>query len=62
MAEVKRSGFFTLVYRLNIDKKPVYVQLKASMVEEKDGLRLIVGVYDIDEQERQEDKIKLKRE
>jgi diguanylate cyclase (GGDEF)-like protein len=55
MAEVKRSGIFTLVYRLMMDGKPVYVQLKAAMVEEKEGPRLIVGIYDIDAQVRQEE-------
>ena len=55
LAEVKRSGIFTLVYRLMMDKKPVYVQLKAAMVEEKEGPRLIVGIYDIDAQVKQEE-------
>lgn len=55
MAEIKRSGIFTLVYRLIMDEKPVYVQLKAAMVEEKEGPRLIVGIYDIDAQVRQEE-------
>ena len=37
------------------DGEPRYVQLKASMVEEKEGSRLIVGVNDIDSQVRQEE-------
>ena len=54
MAEIKRSGIFTLRYRLIIDEKPKYVQLKAAMVEEPEGPRLIVGINDVDVQVRQE--------
>lgn len=53
MAEVERSGIFTLGYRLLIDEKPIHVQIKAAMVEEKEGLRLVVGINDIDVQVRQ---------
>ena len=35
--------------------KPRYVQLKAALVEEKDGARLIVGISDIDAQVRHEE-------
>ena len=55
IAEVERRGIFTLRYRLMIKNKPVHVQLKAAMVEEKEGLRLIVGLTDIDTQVRQEE-------
>ena len=55
MAEIKRAGIFTLSYRLMIEKRPVYVQLKAAMVEEKAGPRLVVGISDIDAQVRQEE-------
>lgn len=55
LAEVERHGIFTLSYRLLIDGKPRYVQLKAAMVEEKEGARLVVGVNDIDNQVRQEE-------
>ena len=53
MSEIKRSGIFTLVYRLMMDGKPIYVQMNAAMVEEKEGPRLIVGLNDIDAQYRQ---------
>ena len=53
--EVERRGIFTVSYRLLIDGKPRYVQLKAAMVEEKEGPRLIFGVNDIDNQVRQEE-------
>ena len=38
-----------------IDGKPRYVQLKAAMIDEKDGQRLIVGVNDIDSVVRHEE-------
>ena len=54
MAEIERNGIFTLGYRVMIEGRPRYVQLKAAMVEEKEGPRLIVGLNDIDAQVRQE--------
>ena len=55
MAEVERSGIFTLGYRIMTEGKPVHYQLKAAMVEEKEGPRLVVGLNDIDAQVRQEE-------
>ena len=54
LAEVERSGIFTLGYRLLTEGEPIHVQLKAAMVEEKEGRRLVVGLNDIDTQVRQE--------
>ena len=54
-SEIERSGIFSLTYRILLDGKPVYVQLKAAMVEEKEGRRLIVGLTDIDSHIRQEE-------
>ena len=56
MAEVGQYGIFTLSFRLVIENKPRYVQMKAAAVEEKEGKRLIVGLNDIDAQVRQEEK------
>ena len=53
-SEIERSGIFSLTYRIMLNGKPVYVQLKAAMVEEKEGRRLIVGLTDIDSHIRQE--------
>lgn len=53
MAEIERNGIFTLEYRLIMENKPLHVQMKAAMVEEKEGSRLIVGLNDIDAQYRQ---------
>ena len=55
MAEIKRRGIFTVSYRLLQEGQPLYVQLKAAMVEEKEGARLIAGINDIDAQVRQEE-------
>ena len=55
MEEVARSGMFTMTYRLIIGGKPTYVRLRATMVEEKDGPRLIVGINNIDSAVRQEE-------
>ena len=54
LAEVERSGIFTLGYRIMMEGRWMYVQMKAAMAEEKEGLRLIVGLNNIDAQVRQE--------
>ena len=48
MEEIRQNGIYELMYRLMIDGTPTYVSLKAALVEEKDGSRLIVGVSNID--------------
>ena len=53
LAEIERTGNFTLVYRVLMDGQPLYVQMNAAMLEEKDGNRLIVGLNNIDVQYRQ---------
>ena len=58
MAEIERSGIFTLGYRLNMDGKPINVLLKAAMIEEREGRRLIVGINDVEAQIRQEEEYK----
>ena len=55
LADIERSGIFAVSYRLMIDGEPRYMRLKAGMVEEKNGRRLIVGINDIDLQVRQEE-------
>ena len=57
MAEIERNGIFTFGYRFMMKGLPIHVQMKAAMVEEKEGLRLIVGLNDIDVQVRQEKEI-----
>lgn len=55
LAEIVRSGIFAMTYRLMIHDKPTYIRLKANMVEEAEGRRLIVGINDVDAQVRQEE-------
>jgi|GEM_PF-557908 len=54
LSEIERSGIFILDYRLIFNGKPIYVQLKAAMVEENEGRRLIIGINNIDSHVRQE--------
>ena len=56
MAEIERNGIFTLAYRVMMEDRPVHVQMNAAMVEEEEGLRLIVGLNDVDAQYRQKEK------
>ena len=56
MAEIERSGIFTLDYRLMMDNGPVYVQMKAALVEEKEGPRLIVGLNNVDAEVRRRER------
>jgi len=58
MSEIERTGIFSYGYRLIRGNTPVYVQLKAAMVDEKEGPRLIVGINDIDTHVRQEKVLK----
>ena len=55
LSEIRRSGIFALTYRLAAEGKPSFVQMRAAMVEEKEGRRLVVGISDVDVQVRQED-------
>ncbi|MBO4899447.1 MAG: hypothetical protein J5509_04090, partial [Lachnospiraceae bacterium] len=44
LEEIKKTGAFTMIYRLMIGGNPNYVQLKASMLNEDGADKLIVGV------------------
>lgn len=55
MEEAANNGIFTLSYRLMINDEPRCVQLKAAMIDEEYGRRMVVGVNDIDAQVRQEE-------
>ncbi len=55
LSAIERSGIFSLSYRLKLGDKLNYVQIKAAMVEEKEGARLIVGINDVDSSVRQEE-------
>ena len=53
LASIERDGIFSIGYRLMMDGEALHVQMSAAMVEENEGLRLIVGLNDIDAQYRQ---------
>lgn len=55
LAKIEQDGIFTLSYRLIYGGKSIFVQLKAALVNEREGQRLIVGVNDVDVQVRQEE-------
>ena len=55
LSEIERSGIFAMSYRIILDGKAKYVRLKAAMVNEKEGRRLIIGLNDIDTHVRQEE-------
>ena len=46
--DIEDKGMFEMMYRLVINDKPVFVLLRAAMVEEKDGPKIIFGVTNID--------------
>ncbi len=54
LAQIKSKGMFTLNYRLIISDRPIYAQLKATMVHENEEDNLIIGVVNIDEEVRRE--------
>lgn len=55
LPDVENHGIFTLSYRLMLGGRPCYVQLKAALLEEQGGRRLVIGVIDIDKQVRREE-------
>ena len=55
LEEIRRHGIFSVGYRLMLEGKPHHAQLRAAIVEEKEGPRLIVGVMDVDARIRQEE-------
>ena len=54
LREIHEKGLFTLKYRLVLERRPIYVRLKATIVEEDSGKRLLVGILNITEQVRQD--------
>ena len=55
LEEIGKNGAYALRYRIVLDGRPVHALLKAVLVEEKDGPRLIVALIDVDAQVQQED-------
>lgn len=55
ISEIEKCGIFSLTYRLIMNGRPNYIQLKAAMVNEQGGRRLVVGITDIEDLVRQEE-------
>ena len=53
LAEIRRSGRFSVNYRLLIDGNPVNVTLRAALLEESGRPQLIIGVANVDNQWKQ---------
>jgi len=49
LRDIEDNGLFEFNYRMMIGDEAVHVSLKAAMVEEKTGQRIIVGISNIDE-------------
>ncbi|MBQ2528188.1 MAG: GGDEF domain-containing protein, partial [Spirochaetales bacterium] len=54
MQGIEQNGIFLFNYRLLVDKQPKFVSLRAAIVNEADGPKLIVGICDIDSQVRRD--------
>lgn len=48
ISEIERSGIYMISFKTCINNMMKYVQLKAAMVDEPDGKKLVVGINDID--------------
>lgn len=55
MKEIGKRGLFALSLRFVMDSRPVHVRLRAAFVVEKEGMRLIVGINNIEATVRQEE-------
>ena len=54
MSILERDGTFTMKYRLVIGDTPIWVSMKATLLEDKDGRHLIIGTNNIDAQMKRE--------
>ena len=52
--QIEQKGIFENYHRLMIGGEPLYVVMKAAIVQEEDGDKLIVGILNIDERVRKE--------
>ena len=55
LSEINKNGMYALSLRMVFGDSPGYVQVKAALVEEADGRKLIVGISDIESLVRQEE-------
>ena len=59
---LKQDGIFTTKYRLMIDGEPVYISMKATLLEDEDGSHLVIGTNNIDAQMRREQEFRRRME
>ncbi len=52
--DIAENGFFENTHRLNIKGKPIYVTMRATVVTEDGESKLIVGIFNIDDQIKRE--------
>lgn len=62
MSILERDGSFTMTYRLMMSGEPVYVSMKATLMEDEDGRYLIIGTNNIDAQMKREEAYRRKME
>jgi len=55
MSILERDGSFTMKYRIVMEEGPVYVSMKATLLEDGDGRHLIIGTNNIDAQMKREE-------
>ena len=54
MSILERDGSFTMKYRLMMGETPVWVSMKATLLEDRDGRHLVIGMNNIDAQMKRE--------
>lgn len=60
MSILERDGSFTTKYRLMFGDTPVYVSMKATLLDDEDGRYLIIGTNNIDAQMKREEEYREK--
>ena len=55
MQILERDGSFTMKYRLMFGDRPVYVSMKATLLDDENGRHLIIGTNNIDAQMKREE-------
>ncbi len=54
LRDIKEKGLFSIKYRLFIDKKIVYIHIKAAMVHERDEDKIILAIINVSEETKRE--------
>ncbi len=54
LEEIRQNGIFALTYRLMLNGVPIYVMTKGAVIRERNEMRLIIGINNVDAQVRRE--------